>query len=743
PADPNDMLSHQAAVWKAIEDRIDQTDKTALKGGPIHKFVAAHIYETAKVEREKINAYASRAVKNIKAAGGLDVQDNLDAAWGVRHNRLMDLAESITNSMDSLDKMDWSKAESALQADPQLFMGFSQVVDKAVSDSRSIAHLAAKISRATKPNVTPEELAGLPQWASDSISNIIKNYSTTPDVLSEKLSEFKNSTFRYAGMQGRDLLAAARRQLDPSIAASQLGQEAITEAYAPAESMLTKAYGDLTRAGSSVNPEWMQRVGERAAETLRDYAPYSDRALSSIHRARSKVLRIADPIIQLAPVDEQNSAKSSMSELVRIVAARAPSPAAAKDALYQIKKAAGGFEDIDILDDEKLPFALKHSVSKQLAGEEGVKNLPVAYTTAVQAWKELSLASISYNVANLASGLFFGQKAGVDPADTLKALSRQLRAAGPAFRSALLRGELPAEMPLDGGLMPLLKRLGRVNAAGEIVRHPSMARSIGTGGETVAGKVLHQPALQRLALPVGVTFGVGTTAAGIMGGQEQPQAIGTGLAVGAGAGLGLGRIAAINRVMSGVIESALRDTAYYTAVEASHPQSASSMAVAIRAFNPGMLRRDMSGKIVDTVADKEGLAKWFERMTGQVSPSQLHDQAVLHGFRPEDANALAGQWSGGIEGLERLGVDVSNSFNFDYEDVPNITHWLRTSGVMPFVTWQTKALPVMAGILLSNPRYYILIDEYKRATDRDIAEAGLTPRFNDKMRLDLGDYVAE
>jgi hypothetical protein len=750
PETPKAMRAVHAAVWKSIEDRIDKTDKAAGMGGPIHKFVAAHIYETARVEREKINDHAYRMVKNIRDAADPDMQSQLDGAWGIRHNRLMDLAESIGDSLDSLEKMDWTKAEQALVDNPSLFTSFAATVDKAVVDSRNMAHMAARISDVAKKgeNATPVEIASLPSWAGQKIEQIVKDYrvdpatgAATPDILADQLAEFRNQIFRSAGRQGRAALTYARKQLDPLAAGSPLGTEAIDTAYGAAESLLRRGYGDLTRAGTSVTPEWMQRIGTEAAETLRSSEAYTDRALASINRARGRILRAAEPTLSTLPLDVAGPARTDMKRLLQVVATHAANP---QQVLNDLKRAGVGFEDIDILNDANLPFALKHSVSKQFAAEEGIKSLPVAYTTAVQAWKELALMSVAYNVANLASGLFFGQKAGVDPVDTLRALSKQLKVSGPAFRAALLRGELPHDMPIDAGLLPLLKQLGRVNAAGEVVMHPSLARSIGTGGETVAGKVMRQTALQRLALPVGVGFGVGTTAAGIMGGQDQNQSLATGIGVGAAAGLGLGRIAALNRVMSGVIESALRTTAYYTTMEASHPAAATTMADAIRAFNPAQVRRlGTAGTPLDAVPDKAAVADWFQKMSGRVSPRELREKAVSLGFREEDANALAGQWSGGIEGLERIGIDVSNSFNFDYEDVPNVTRWLRDSGVMPFVTWQTKALPVMAGILLSNPRYYILIDEYKRATDKDIAEAGLTPRFHDKMRLDLGDYISE
>lgn len=715
--DTTGMPKAQAQGWQTLEERIAAIDN------PAHKFVASNIYENVRKEKEALSASIDPMVRALRANPAA-TRDEYDAIYQMRHNRIMDLQESLDESLTLLEKRDWSPVESLFQANPQVRDRLSQNIDDALTKIKERYDYQRLVMGAANPNAQAQALQQIKQVDRSRINQIFQQNINDPDALAEALSQYRN-TFRRrtAYSSANDLFGISQGWKNDPLMQSIAGFT--DEATEAGMAMMTKAYGDLRDAGLQVLPEYMTRVSDQAANTLRNSEQHISQALTAVAAARRNIMRTAAPFLDQMTPEEQALATGSMDDLVRLMSAYGADPIV----LGKIKKDAARFTTDDILDESKTYDLIQHHIVGRYADALGIKRVPSWYSTAVSSWKELSLLSLSYNVANLATGLFLSAKSGVRPGAVMQSLFRNLRAAGPNFKDALLHGQLSIQ-PVSGDVAPLMRAYGRVDQNGDILRSGAWARMAGHGGEIAVNQDARRTALGRVnpLLRAGIGGGL-FGGASLMAEGDDPGQAGLLAGVGAAAGLASPRFAAVNRALSQVIESALRDTAAYTAIAERHGSITQGMGEFI------------SG--IATKGNKADLGQWFAAINGETSPELLRRAAITRGFSEQEANQLAGQWSGLIRSSEQAGEALSTKINFDYEDVPNITEWLRSSGVMPFVTWQTKALPIFAGILLSNPRYFVLVDEYRRATEADRQARGLTGRVQDRMEVPLTDPISD
>jgi hypothetical protein len=134
----------------------------------------------------------------------------------------------------------------------------------------------------------------------------------------------------------------------------------------------------------------------------------------------------------------------------------------------------------------------------------------------------------------------------------------------------------------------------------------------------------------------------------------------------------------------------------------------------------------------------------FREAKGHVSPDVVEEIALRHGATAEEAARLRSVWDQEAQAGYQAGLDRANAIHFDYSDVNRLVAGARDTGILPFITWQTKALPKFATLLLQNPRFLIAIDGLNNLSDQDVDEAGLTSRYARLVKLGvLGDVLAQ
>jgi len=543
-------------------------------------------------------------------------------------------------------------------------------------------------------------------------------------------------------IKGKDEEAAALRNTlfrsgeSQSLADWEAAQEFISPVVTPEVQKIIDLSDAVTGRGwaglkGDKAPSALAAISKESAEALTSNADAILAASARITADRNYVFRKAAPALSKHYDDLATSGLIGPEESLRLqeeaFGDSSKLLAALKDAGVEtadIEKRLGvGHLSGDLLDGRDLPSLVLQRLGQDKAKGLNIK-LPSWFAGGVQVWRELALMSLSYSLSNLVTGLFLSEKNGVPWTRVMRRLGENLASNGDEFRAAIRSGiVLPHQTNAD--TLPLLRDLGR--ARGDLITLPGgLAGNLGQDFSAVLGASgLHasETALGRHNPVVSGLIGLGTGAAAYANDPENPAgAVGIGVGVGAGASVVLPRLAAIGRVLSRTIEDALRVTSFYSKVEQGHAGIA----------------KDMSGILGDTP-----IAAWFESRGGRVSPADILSQATKAGMPTPEAQSLAGAWDGMIGKLEGEGVALSHRINFDYRDVPRIVQFMRETGLMPFLTWQTKALPLFASILMQNPRFIVLIDEYNQLSERETGEAGLPTRFNQTVKLPLGDQIAQ
>jgi hypothetical protein len=153
-----------------------------------------------------------------------------------------------------------------------------------------------------------------------------------------------------------------------------------------------------------------------------------------------------------------------------------------------------------------------------------------------------------------------------------------------------------------------------------------------------------------------------------------------------------------------------------------------------------VLRREITPEQYGRLAEWMRRKEWF-------SPVALREAAMhpaVGGMDDRTAQELAVAWAGKLRGAQQSALATNNAINYDYSDVSELTEKLRRTGVFPFITWAAKTAPRVLQWFVQDPRYLLAIQALNEASEQDIAEAGLSPKFARLARMGgLGDALAE
>lgn len=442
----------------------------------------------------------------------------------------------------------------------------------------------------------------------------------------------------------------------------------------------------------------------------------------------------------------------------------------------------------DLLDEAHTGELAMQILNDAESAKQGLTRLPpwfAPYSTMLGAWRETALLSLRYHFANVISQYALSAAEGVDVGRIMRMQAMKLReAAGGRMTDEWDATVSPAYAVWRGQGGRFTSPVGVTQA----YRGGEVGDVLGTGADTFAGRI---PVALRAGVPalatgaaaytntpadspdrernaiigavLGGAFGAslpkfvrgnrlimkatedGARGAASLVGIER--AMGTLDATGAGTGLlkrtydeipkvlGAGEMPAVAQdlmVPTGGPVSTMRELFAPGATVGGVPQ----VTLRARAGAPMVARE--GGK-----ADVTAIQKAFADAHGIMSPDDLAALAGDHGATMDEQLRLRALFDEQLTLAETDGLNLSNRINFDYSDVNRGVAWLRGSGVMPFVTWQTKALPKYTMILLQHPGLLAGIDELNTLSEADIEEAGLTGRFARMARLGrLGDFMA-
>jgi ribA/ribD-fused uncharacterized protein len=127
--------------------------------------------------------------------------------------------------------------------------------------------------------------------------------------------------------------------------------------------------------------------------------------------------------------------------------------------------------------------------------------------------------------------------------------------------------------------------------------------------------------------------------------------------------------------------------------------------------------------------DAEAFKNEFADKKGQFSASEVYRLAQSHGATPQQAARLRAAWDDAIYTADQAGKANSDNIHVNYQDINNLIYYGRM-GPFPFLTWQAAAIPKYLQILAHHPALAVALNEYGKATDTEVEEAGLPPSFH-------------
>jgi hypothetical protein len=150
----------------------------------------------------------------------------------------------------------------------------------------------------------------------------------------------------------------------------------------------------------------------------------------------------------------------------------------------------------------------------------------------------------------------------------------------------------------------------------------------------------------------------------------------------------------------------------------------------------------LSRTVPDEVED--AFRDFLARRRYRASPWEVEEFMTLRDVHPDHAKLYGQSWSHGLGLADNVGLDKTNAINFDYSDVSKLTQSLRDTGMFPFITFSVKAAPLMATILVQDPRWIMAIDRLNNLSEEDVREGGLSTGYERMARLgQLGDFLAQ
>jgi hypothetical protein len=357
-------------------------------------------------------------------------------------------------------------------------------------------------------------------------------------------------------------------------------------------------------------------------------------------------------------------------------------------------------------------------------------------------YKEQALATLTYPITNLASGLLMGALEGVNPLRVVRHLRETWLDA--------MRGTFRQPEHIEDFL-----------AAVEL---PSVPQAV-TGGaagiqtELTAVREYTQRGLTASARIGATKLGVGGTALGGLAGalstdadapaEERAANIALGAAQGAAVGASLPTVSKFLLQRLGLgLENALRGEAWYTrtseAVRARLPQLEAAVSDALatytrRTYDPSKLGAARVGAFQPAPVETKSVLDAIRQSEGLIGPSQV--QALLREAGLDSATALrvSEQWRQALRAASDEGVELANTIHFDYTNLSNFEQFARTW--LPFSTWAFKAFPFFLRHLVQRPVLLTTLLAIQEESERQVQAGGLTDRFRGALAFSPLDYV--
>jgi hypothetical protein len=574
-------------------------------------------------------------------------------------------------------------------------------------------------------------------------------------------------------------------------------------AYQAAENELAPFTQGISETLQGLAPEKLSAIidvwGTGSAVSL-------DKQVRKVLTARRGIREQAAPLLQAwyreqgfdlaTRTDAVEKALSSADRLLKEPALLDPSAAAARQEIVKRLNRFGGAGDV--LKEGDLGKVSANLTTNAYAASLGVTNPPPwmgAAITTLGAWKELALLSPRYQLTNFITQLTLSEAANVPASRVISLLRRTL----PEMKGAILRGErinpvfdeatstsygairgtaegyfsIPDEVIgrqgealIDGATGPATTRLGRIPLA---VR--AGVPALATGGAYWSQNA-DDPDRARNALLVGGAagaFGAATPRFAFYN-QQLTQATET-AARGAAylhgfeeeiGSMSGGRIKQMHDEIRGVLKPTVQASVGKELTRSDMLPGLNTVSdmrglsdfvpppkgSGVTALDPSLLTLDRAGPSPIATAGREvdidAIEGAFAAVNGKLSPDALEQIALQHGATAEQAARLRSRWDQHAYAAENVGIRRSNDIHFDYSDVNRLTAGLRESSVAPFLTWQTKALPKYATMLLQNPKFLVAIDGLNNLSEEDVEAGGLTSRFARLVGMGvLGDVLAE
>lgn len=319
-------------------------------------------------------------------------------------------------------------------------------------------------------------------------------------------------------------------------------------------------------------------------------------------------------------------------------------------------------------------------------------------------WKSRTLITPDYLIKNIMGAAAFGKTEGVPLTDTIGEAGKQLLnnpkefAAGRSHNDA---ADLLASM-ID---MPVPESLNR---------HAADAMASQTG------RVLGSQKMDATILGI-----LGLIGDGPVGGL-----------IGAAEGTILKPLAERVRAASGSLENIARSGGWAAGTSRALTESLADMERVVR---DALTQPRATGSIPHpNFADT--IVSIIESKGGKISSDEVYKMLKNSAGVTDDVAGKAGQAIDDIiYAASQKGIETSNKFNFDYEDLSNIERTI--TGFFPFATWYLKAVPFAVEAAAEHPVIFNTLIQKQAASNEYREDGGLTNRVTGSIPIGVGSSL--
>jgi hypothetical protein len=136
----------------------------------------------------------------------------------------------------------------------------------------------------------------------------------------------------------------------------------------------------------------------------------------------------------------------------------------------------------------------------------------------------------------------------------------------------------------------------------------------------------------------------------------------------------------------------------------------------------------------------DNIVKDIQDNGGQINSEKLRTTLTNSVRLTQDrADDIVRQLDDVLYNASKSGVDLSNKFNFDYQDLSPIERVI--SEAFPFSTWFLKASPFYAEQAMRHPVIGNIVRTERSTADMDAKEKNLSPRFNGMLPMGSGSGI--